>query len=158
MKKYIVKLKANEREKLWSFIKDPKTAFQKAQRARILLKSDQSRDKKWMTDEEIARALDINVVTVERTRKKCVKEGFESCLYNAKRSKPVYNLKVDGELEAQIVMLACSEVPQGRSRWTLRLIADQLVELDLVESIDRETVRKTLKKTNLSLGRKSSGA
>lgn len=157
MKKYIVKLTEAERNQLWSFVKHPQTPFQKAQRARVLLKADQSEGQKWMTDEEIARALDICVVTVERVRRKCVEEGFEACLANAKRMTPVHNLKVDGELEAQILMLACSEVPKGRSRWTLKLIADELVELELVEKIGRETVRRTLKKMRSSPGKKSSG-
>ena len=158
MKKYIVKLTEVEREKLWAFVKGPKTPFQKAQRARILLKADQSEDQKWMTDDEIASALDVCVITVERVRRKCVEEGFEACLVNAKRTTPPHNLKLDGELEAQILMLACSEVPKGRSRWTLKLIADQLVELELVEKIGRETVRRALKKTRSSPGRKSIGA
>ena len=158
MRKYIVRLTAEERQKLRLFLRAGKFSYHEELRARILLKSDQSDGRDWMTDEEIARALDVVVKTVERTREKFVQEGFEACLRNPRRQKPPHNLKLDGELEAQILMVACSETPKGRSRWTLKLIADQLVELNLVEKIGRETVRRALKKTRSNPGRKSSGA
>lgn len=157
MKKYIVKLNTEERQQLQRSVKEGKFTVQENQRARILLKSDQSEGQAWLTDKEIAQALDVVVQTVERTRKKFVEEGFEACWKNPKRGRPPYNLKVDGELEAQILMLACSHPPQGRSRWTLSLIADQLVELDLVESIGKTSVERALKKTRLSHGKRNSG-
>jgi transposase len=158
MKKYIVKMTTEERQRLQSFLKDGKCTHQENQRARILLKSDQSEGQKWLTDFEIANALDVVIQTVERTRKKFVEEGFDAALRNPKRQKPPHNWKVDGELEAQILMLACSEPPQGRSRWTLRLIASHLVEMELVDSIGKDSVGNVLKKTKSSLGRKNSGA
>lgn len=158
MKKYIVRLNAEEREKLQTFIKSEKTSHQKRQRARILLKADQSNGCKWLNDEAIAQALDISIPTIERTRRRCVEDGFEACLASSKRLVPPHNLKVDGEVEAQILMITCSEPPSGRSRWTLKLIADQIIELELMASIGKETVRRALKKMKSSHGRKSSGA
>ena len=158
MKKYIVRLIGAERDELHSIIKDEKSNYEKRQRARILLKANQSDVAKWMTDEEISKALDVSVPTVERTRRRLVEEGFEACLDRGKRSGIPHNLKVDGELEAQILMLACSVPPSGRSRWTLNLMGDHLVKLELVDTISRETIRKTLKKTKSSHGKKSNGA
>lgn len=158
MKKYIVKLTTEERQHLQDFLKSNKCSHQENQRARILLKSDQSDGKKWLTDQEIADALDVVVQTVERTRKKFVEEGFEASLKNPKRKKPPHNLKIDGEVEAQILTLACSEAPAGRSRWTLRMIADKMVELELIDEISKSSVGNALKKTKSNRGKRSSGA
>ncbi len=157
MKKYIVKLTKEEREYLLEFLKSNKCTHHENQRARILLKADQADGKKWLTDFEISRALDVVVQTVERTRKRFVEEGFEGSLRNPKRKKPPHNLVVDGEVEAQIITLACSEAPEGRSRWTLRMIADKMVELELVDKISKSSIGNALKKTKLSHGRRSSG-
>lgn len=157
MKKYIVKLTKEERDYLQNFLKSNKCTHQENQRARILLKSDQSDGRKWFTDLEIAEALDIVEQTVERTRKKFVEEGFEASLKNPKRNKPPHNFKLDGEVEAQILALACSEVPAGRSRWTVRMIADKMVELKLVDNISKSTIGNALKKTKSSRGKRSSG-
>jgi transposase len=158
MKKYIVKLSAEERQYLQDFLKLNKCTHQENQRARILLKSDQNEEEKWLTDLEIAEALDVVVQTVERTRKKFVEEGFEASLKNPKRTKPPHNLKLDGETEAQILTLACSEAPAGRSRWTLRMIADKMVEFELIDKISKSTIGNALKKTKSSRGKKNRGA
>ncbi len=158
MKKYIVKLSKEERFLLQSLLKASKLTYEKSQRVRILLKSDQSEGQDWLTDCEIARGLDVVVQTVERTRRQFVEEGLDACLARKKRVKPPSNLKVDGEIEAHVLMLACSEPPEGRSRWTLRLIADHLVELNLVDSIGKDSVGRALKKTKSSLGKKNNGA
>lgn len=157
MKKHIVKLTSQERQYLQDFLKLNRCSHQENQRARILLKSDQSDGNKWLTDLEIAEALDVVVQTVERTRKKFVEEGFEASLKNPKRNRPPHNFKLDGEIEAQILTLACSEAPEGRSRWTLRMIADKMVELDLVDKISKSTVGNALKKTKSSHGKRNRG-
>ena len=104
-----------------------------------------------LTDEEVARSLEIASATVERIRRRCVEEGIEAALgrKEQQRRRPK---KLDGAAEAHLIALACGEPPQGRVSWTLRLLADRLVECEIVESIHPETVRKTLKKTNSSLG------
>ena len=104
-----------------------------------------------MTDEEIARSLQIASTTVERVRRRCVEEGIEAALgrREQQRRRP---RKLDGAAEAHLIALACGEPPEGRARWTLRLLADRLVECEIVDDIHPETVRKTLKKTNSSLG------
>ena len=118
-------------------------------RARILLKADEE----W-TDKAIEEALDVSRPTVERTRKRFVKEGFEIAL-RGKPSSRQYETKLDGKAEAHLLALVCSEPPAGYARWTLRLLADRLVKLEQVEveTICHETIRRTLKKMNLSLGR-----
>ena len=104
-----------------------------------------------MTDEEIARSLQIASTTVERVRRRCVEEGIEAALgrREQQRRRP---RKLDGAAEAHLIALACGEPPEGRARWTLRLLADRLVECEIVDGIHPETVRKTLKKTDSSLG------
>lgn len=158
MKKYIIKLSKEERSLLDNIIRKGKHGAQKILRARILLKADQSSGRKWLTDAEIASALDTSIPTVERLRRRFVEEGFEASLKNKSRQTPHPNLKLDGELESQIIAVACSECPEGRSRWTLQMIADQLVELNCVDSLSRESVRRGLKKTKSSRGRKNRGA
>ena len=156
MKKYIVKLTSSERTKLESLINKGRISSELNKKARILLKADQSRGQKWLKDREIAEAVDTSISTVERLRKRFVEEGFDSCLKRRSRSIPS-NLKFDGEVEAQLIALATSESPEGRSRWTLQLLADSLVELNCVESITASSVGNILKKTNLSLGKISNG-
>ena len=104
------------------------------------------------TDRRIAEAFDVSIVTVENVRKRCVLEGLDRAIQRKKQCRPSRQVVLDGEKEAQLVALCCSEVPAGRGRWTLRMLADKLVELKIVDSISHETVRQTLKKTNCSLG------
>ena len=104
-----------------------------------------------MSDEAIAEALDVNRSTVERVRIRCVEEGFEAAL-RPRPSRQVHPRKLDGAQEAHLVAVACSPAPNGRARWSLRLLADKLVELQIVDAISYETVRQTLKKTTSSHG------
>jgi transposase len=116
----------------------------------MLLKADVSEAGPRWTDEAIAEAFEIGLSTVHRLRQQLVEEGLDAALTRKPRSpRPP---KMDGEKEARLVMLACSEPPEGRARWTLELLADKLVELHVVESLSRETVRLRLKKTKLNLG------
>lgn len=150
MKKYIVTLTAEERADLEGLICKGKVSAHKQRQARILLKADAGRGGPRWTDEAIAEALEIGRVTVERARRRFVEEGLEAAL----RRKPQANRlrKIDGDVEARLVTLACSKPPQGCARWTLQLLADRLVELKVVESICLETVRQRLKKTRSSHG------
>lgn len=113
-------------------------------RAKILLKADTAGNDKAWRDTDISHALDIGIATVERVRKQFVEEGLESCL---KRKTRVYQRLLDGTQEAHLIAIACSEAPEGRSRWTLKLLSERLVAMGQVESISTETVRQTLKKT-----------
>ena len=121
-------------------------------RGRILLKADQSDNGPGWPDERIGEALDVTVQTIERVRKQLVEEGFDVVLSRRKYTQKVSRKKIDGDVEAHLVALSCSEPPPGRARWTLRLLADSIVEIGYVESISYEAVRQTLKKTNLNRG------
>ena len=156
MKKYIVRLKKQERLHLQDIIHKGKSSAELNKKARILLKADQHQDQ-WLTDKQIASAVDVSVPTVERLRKRFVEEGFEACLTRSPRKSPAHNLKLDGQLEAKIVTLACSEPPRGSSRWTLQLISDQLVSLNYVDKISLSTVYRGLKKTKSNHGKRSHG-
>jgi transposase len=103
------------------------------------------------TDEAIAEALEVNRSTIERVRQRCVEDGFEAAM-RARPSRQLHPRKLDGAQEAHLVALACSPTPKGRDRWSLRLLADKLVELEIVDTISYETVRQTLKKTRSSRG------
>ena len=141
-KKYIVKLSQEERDALEKIISSGKRSAKKILRARVLLKADAL----W-ADEKIAEALEVNVRTLERMRQQLVEEGFESFL-NRRKSQRKYLRKLDGKQEAQLTQIACSRAPEGRARWSLRLLADRMVQLDYVESVSHETVRQVLKKMN----------
>lgn len=145
-KKYIVRLTDGEREELTALVSKGKAAARKLTRARVLLKADAG-GPAW-TDEKIAEALDVGRRTVENVRKRLVKEGLEAALNRKKRCRPPREKILDGEKEAKLIALACGEPPEGRKRWTLRLLSDKLVELDIVEAVSYETVRRTLKKTS----------
>jgi len=121
-------------------------------RARILLKADQGKQGPEWSDERIGDAFDVTVQSVERIRKQLVEEGFDAVLSRHPYCQKISRKKVDGEVEAHLIALACGKPPKGRARWTLRLLADVIVELGYVDSISHEAVRQTLKKTNLSLG------
>jgi transposase len=144
--KYVVRLTIAERECLETLIARGRAAADKLLRARILLKADVSEAGPGWTDPELAEAFDVSLSTVHRLRERLVEDGFEAALVRKPRSrhKPP---KLDGEKEARLVALACSSPPAGRARWTLQLLADKLVELNVVDSISDETVRVRLKKT-----------
>lgn len=152
MKKvYRVKLLAEERAQLEGMLSKGKAAARTLMHARILLKADEGVDGPRLTDDEIAEAVEVNRSTVERVRMRGVEEGVEAAL-RPRPSRQVHPRKLDGVQEAHLVALACSPAPKGRNRWSLRLLADKLVELEVVDDVSYETVRRTLKKTNSSHG------
>ncbi len=151
MKVYRVKLTSEERAYLEDLLSKGKAAARTLTHARILLKADESAAGPGLSDEAIAEALDVNRSTVERVRIRCVEEGFEAAL-RPRPSRQLHPRKLDGAQEAHLVALVCSPAPKGQVRWSLRLLADKLVELEIVDSISYETVRQTLKKTNSSRG------
>jgi transposase len=152
MKKYKVTLTADERQSLHELITAGKAAALKLAHARILLKADAAPQGPAWTDDRIAEAVEVNRTTVERVRQRFVEQGLEAALVRKKQDRPSRERKLDGDGEARLIALACSEPPQGRSAWTLQLLADKLVELHVVDSISDETVRQVLKKTNSSRG------
>ena len=152
-KRYFVNLSKEEKEELQTLISSGKSRARVQTRARVLLLCDKHPK---CSDKKVAEALLCSVPTVERTRKRCVEESFENALYDKKRNR-VYERKLDALAEARLVTLACSTPPEGRSVWTMQLLADELVALNVVDTLSDETVRRTLKKMNLSLGVKKAG-
>ncbi len=150
-KKYNVRLSPDERAVLTDLISAGKAAARAQTHARILLKADQGADGPGWRDAAIVAALDVSLRTVERVRETWVTDGLEPALYPrpARAHRP---RRLDGEQEAHLFALACSEPPAGKARWTLRLLAARLVELEIVDGIAPETVRTTLKKTNSNSG------
>lgn len=146
MKKYVVDLSKDEKQRLEELTTRGKSGARKIRRARILLLADEG-----YIDKEIARALGAAVTTVERVRKRFVEEGLEDAL--SERPRPGAARKLDGHQEAYLVALACSDPPKGKKRWSMQLLADKLVELEvIVGEISDETVRRTLKKGTLNRG------
>ncbi len=146
---YIVRLSMEERIELLKLVKTGKVAAFKRQRAQILLNVDQGNQGPCLYNTEVARKLDIGVKTVERACKKLVEDGLPTCLERTPRlSTP---RKMDGEREAQLIALCCSDSPEGTNRWTLRLLASRFVELSDIDSISPETVRQVLKKHHQTL-------
>lgn len=150
-KKYRVTLTDKEREQLEGLISSGKTAARKVNHARILLHADEDCEAGYYIDADIAGLLRVGLVTVERVRKRFVEEGLESAL-NPKPRTRFRTKKLDGKGEAFLVATACSAAPEGRADWTLQLLADRLVECQIVESISAEGVRQILKKTRLNRG------
>ena len=144
-KKYIVRLSEEERQTCRDVIKKLTGTSQKVRRAQILLKADA--DGPAWTDEKIADAFNCRVQTVENIRKRLVTEGFERAFERKKRETPPTPPLLDGKGEAKLISMRLGKPPAGYGKWTLRLLADELVALEVVDSISRETVRKTLKKT-----------
>ena len=148
-KKYIVSLTVSERKFLEQLTKKGKIAAYKMNHARILLKADINQKEGGWTDLQIGESLDIGHATIERVRQRFVEEGIESALSRREPKKRRSKI-IDGEKEAYLIALACSETPCGKSNWTLQMLADRMVELNYVEQVSTETIRQTLKKTNLS--------
>jgi len=150
-KRYIVELTKDERESLKGLISSGTAPARMLNRARILLKADagEHSGEEALPDEAIAGMLETSAATVGRVRTRFWRQGLEAAL---ERSAPdrIYERSLDGRAEARLIALACSEAPEGRDRWSLRLLADKAVELGVVESVSHETVRKTLKKTSSS--------
>ena len=145
LKKYIVRLSDEERGICQDIVKNLKGSSQKFRRAQILLKADA--DGPGWTDAKMAEAFDCRVQTIENLRKRLVTEGFQVALDGKKRAEPPTPCKLDGKAEAKLIARRLGKPPAGYGRWTLQLLADQLVALEVVDSISHETVRKTLKKT-----------
>ena len=152
-----VRLTSSERAELEAILKRGKTAAHRQRHARILLKADESQKGGALKDREVAESVDVSVPTVERVRRIFVEHGLERAL-ERKNPDRHYHRKLDANGEAQLIALACEAPPEGRQRWTLKLLADKLVELEVVESIGVETVRSTLKKTRSSPGKSGNGA
>jgi transposase len=144
-KKYIVTLTQVERQMLQAMLSRGKAAARKLMHARILLKADVSAGRLALSDEAIAEGLEAGRATVERVRKEFVEEGLEAALERRKPRRQ-YKRRLDGDAEAHLVALTCQKPPEGRSRWTLKLLADRMVQLEYVEQVSYQTVRRTLKK------------
>jgi transposase len=147
-KRYRVTLEAEEREHLRQLLSKGKADVRRLKHAQILLAADESDGAPALADDRIASTVDVARATVERIRQRFVEEGLELSLSPYRTPNRIYRTKLDGRQEAHLIAMACSTPPQGRSRWTLSLLADQMVELKHVDSLSRETVRQTLKKMN----------
>jgi transposase len=156
-KLYRVRLEASERELLEAVIRKDQCAAHKQRHARILLKADENAPGGALSDQRIAEAVHVGTATVQRVRRIFVEHGLE-CALQRRDPDRFYERKLDAKGEAQLIALACEEPPDGRAKWTLQLLADKLVELNVVDSIGREAVRMTLKKTRSNPGKKGSGA
>jgi transposase len=152
MKKYKVTLTVEERRQLQDLIAAGKAAAKKLTHARILLKADAADGGPAWTDDGIAEALDVSTDTIGRVRQRFVEQGLEAALVRKKQDRPSRQRKLDGRAEARLIALACSQPPDGRKEWTMKLLADRLVELEVVDTLSDETVRRALKKTRSSRG------
>lgn len=150
-KLHVVKLTQEERERLLALTRKGTTSARMLRRAHILLLTDEG-----IKDETVASIVKSAVTTVERTRKRFIQAGLDAAL--KEKPRPGAEPRLDPRCTAHLVALACSSPPEGRQKWTMQLLADRLVELELVDSISDETVRRALKKTRSSPGRRSSGA
>src|SRR5215813_13044518 len=151
--RYAIDLTDTERAALREILAKNKVKRSTIINAYILLKADRACG--W-TNADIASAYDVSTKKVEQLKKRCVEEGFEAALYR----KPVTNAhrrKITGDEEAHLIALYCSQVPDDHERWTLRMLADKMVELDIIDSVSHETIRRTLKKMNLNLGKRKNG-
>lgn len=147
-KRYVVRLEPGERALLERLVSVGKGAAAKLTHARVLLQADQAAAGPRWTDGRIAEGLGVTTRTVENIRPRFVEEGLEAALVRKKACRPPRERRLDGAGEAKLTALCCSKAPGGRQRWTLQLLADRLVELNIVESISYETVRRTLQKTS----------
>ena len=147
MKKYIVRLSKEERKALKRLVSSGKGSARMFTRAHILLKADGGEAGPEWPDQKIGDAFDVTIQTIERVRKQLVTEGFDAVLKRRKYTQKVSRKKIDGDVEAHLIALACSEAPEGYKQWSLRLLAGKLVELGYVDSISHEAVRRALKKT-----------
>jgi len=149
---YRIKLTKGEVDELKDIINKGSHTSQTFRTAYILLNCDEGEYSQKVTNEQISQVLKVGMRTIDRVKKKFVEEGFEGVL-ERRPTQRVYDLKMDGEAEAKLVTLCCSDPPKGYAKWSLRLLADKMVELKYVESISHVTVRSVLKKTNLNLGK-----
>lgn len=142
---YKVELTKQERDELMSIIKKGKHTTQVYRNAYVLLNTDEGEFSEKVTNVDISKVLKIGMRTIDRIKKRFVAEGYDVCL-SRKPTTRIYERKVDGDVEAKLVSIACSEPPKGFSKWSLRLLADKMVELNYIENISHETVRTVLKK------------
>jgi transposase len=142
-KKYIVDLTQQERNRLRQLVRSGRHSARRIRWAQALLKADAA----W-TDQKVSEAFDISIRTMQRIRQRFVQEGIEVALGARSRKPRPHRRKLDGEKEARLIALACSQPPEGHTRWTLRMLADRMVELCYVDTVCHETVRRVLKKTN----------
>lgn len=147
-KKYVVELSSDERERLKALISKGRASAKAILKARILLKADQGPLGSSWTDDRIVEALDTNPSMVTRVRRQLVEEGLEAVLARKQRLTPPIQPIFDGEAQARLIALACSEPPAGHARWSIRLLADKVVELEIVETVHFNTVGRALKKTS----------
>lgn len=152
MIRYTIKLSKSEVGELMDIINKGSHTSQSFRAAYILLNCDEGKYSEKVTNEQISKVLKIGMRTIDRVKKKFIDEGFEGVL-ERRPTQRIYETKVDGDSEAKLVTLCCSEPPKGFAKWSLRLLADKMVELKYVESISHVTVRSVLKKTNLNLGK-----
>lgn len=150
-KKYLVQLTASERSQLESLVEERRGSARQQRRMQALLLASEG-----FTDEEVAEEAGLHASSLERLRKRCAKEGWESAI--RERRRPGAPLLLDAKQEAVLVSLACEKPANGQARWSLRQLGERLVALEVVETISHETVRRTLKKTSLSRGRNARGA
>jgi transposase len=147
MKKYKITLTKEEIAALKEITQKGKKNARVIKNALILLNADEGKYGKGKKDEEIAEFLDVTVRTIENVRKRFIEDGFDEALSGKPRERE-YKYKVDGDTEAHLIALSCSKAPKGFARWSLRLLADKMVELKYIDEISHETVRRVLKKTN----------
>ncbi len=152
MIRYTIKLTKSEVEELQAIISKGSHTSQTFRTAYILLNCDIGKYSDKVTNEQISKVLKVGLRTIDRVKKKFIEEGFEASLERSPTTR-IYESKADGDVEAKLVTLCCSEPPKGYAKWSLRLLADRMVELKFVENISHVTVRSILKKTNLSLGK-----
>ncbi len=151
MIRYRIKLTKNEVEELMDIINKGSHTSLTFRTAYVLLNCDEGEYSQKVSNEQISKVLKVGMRTIDRVKKKFIEEGLDACLERRPTSR-VYESKTDGDVEAKLITLCCSEPPKGYAKWSLRLLADKMVELNYVESISHVTVRSVLKKTNLSLG------
>lgn len=156
MIKYKVTLTKEEYEELMSIVNKGSHTSQQFRTAYILLNSDQGEYGDKISGRHISHVLKISERMIDRVKQRFVEEGFDACLERKPMSR-TKEKKVDGELEAQLIAISCSEAPEGFAKWSLRLLADKMVEMKYIESISHETIRKVLKKTNLNRGKQKAG-
>jgi len=154
-KKYFVRLTEDERNRLETIVRRGRAHARKLLYARILLKADAEGPDRW-TDERIAEAFEVSTATVARERRRFLEDGLEVALMPKKPGRPRRRV-LDGRAEAHLIALSCSDPPEGRERWSLRLLAERMVELGYADALSYETVRRTLKKTNSNLISSASG-
>jgi len=156
-KRYVVELTSDERGQLKALLKQKRVAAKKRMRAQVLLKIDEGEEGPSWSHVRAAEAFDVHVNTVTSVARKLVQEGFEAAINRKKHKRPGRTNVIAGEVEETLVALATGKPPEGRARWTLRLLADRLVQLQVLESVSPETVRKALKKTGLQYMRSRDG-